>query len=241
MLYQRLTLLSALVLCPFVFVSDSAADVVFVIDLDRNTSGLQSVLSVQAGETLNAGLLLQVTNTGTATDITSYQTSIAIDKSVFRFTDPTFILAEAPRFGDPTLLDWFSGGIPATVDDSGLTGVPYTNYLGITGISGLSLPPTKITDFSYEIVRFDLVANNTGDVRAATGSDPGNVTVGPFGADDNIFGIGPQPIPPGIIGYNDAAAVPEPSAFALAGLCVFGIGYRQRRKAKRVKETQPLA
>ncbi len=131
------------------------------------------------------------------------------------------------------------------------------NGLRFQGVGGVALPdqvpvfatnpaPPSLIVPTPGTIQENSVLLSTFEVRAVAGAT-GDFTLQVTAEKDIGLTLGSNPFGPFVANIPalsatiTTTAVPEPSAFALAGLCVCGIGYRQRRKAKRVKETQPLA
>jgi hypothetical protein len=140
--------------------------------------------------------------------------------------------------------------------DNGPTLGPATNMLVFGALGGTGdimnivpvnatnpLPPMQNTDMPGTIqensvllttfeIRSTTSAMGTSTIQVQTFGDNFGFTLG-----NNAFGGGLtlQPI------SATVTAVPEPGMFAALGFAACSIAYRKRRKAKRVKETQPLA
>lgn len=241
MRFPRIGVFAALVGLSLGFASESSGDIVFEMDLDRNAADLQQVLTVTAGQRIEASVVLRVNDAGLQTSLSGYSFSIAIDKAVFDFADQGDALNRpfnlAPEFGIP-FEDWVNLQTPVLRDNTGMdTGadvVPYADFLGINGFAaGVLTEPTMTTNFTSQVAWVTLVAKTSGEVTTTIGDNVGDILIGSFvSSDDGLDAMGTT-IAPAMIRYNNrAVAVPEPSAFAFAGLCAIGIVYRQRRKAK---------
>lgn len=188
-----------------VFLRTAHADIVFSIDVDPDTPGIQDVRTIVASSSFQANLLLELTGTST---LDSYRTSVAFDNAGFTYQSGNSIpLANySPQVGNVFLSFDTIGPFEASANSIG---------------QGAAAPLGP-----FVIGRFNFAAQNT------IGSFSIRPIEVAFldGSFDNNFN---QLNPTFNFATITIAAVPEPSSLALFWIAVGGCHGLRRTKLSR--------
>lgn len=196
----------------------SQASIIVSVDMDLATAGIQNSATAQVGGTYTAGLFMQMTSTGTATNLGSYNYSVSFVPSSLRMTART-----ETAFGSLNPIDNSNPINNTTGRAFRFDGVDFGNgqltalgpvQVGTVTFDVIGAGVTQITGGLFETA-FDLFV-------AANG-----VTV--VNSDVTFAG-------------GTLTAVPEPTSVALVGVGLAGVLMGRRRwKKKAAKLLAPNA
>lgn len=202
------------------------AAIVVSVDLDRNTAGIESSLAAVNGQTIEAAIIIDVTNVVTNVNL---DTTLSSYGFALRFRTDEFDLVGAdgnrndlgiPTFG---LAPLNGAGSRVTTENTTLvdpTVGTYGHFDQIEAVNFVGFAPVG----TYTVFEFDLTATNpTGD---ASTTDILPVVATAF------HGFGNDLSQPITALFNGASitAVPEPSSLAFMALGTLMVGHRRRRK-----------
>lgn len=244
-------LLRTFALIAIASVSSARADIVLSIDMDTQTAGFQNSIDVTVGQTIIAGVNLQITESS-INGLGGYSMSVLFDSNVLDLGPDVFEIPNPnpPPFGNinvnrlatppenwATLGDQSAnaneeGPIPGTTPPLSVfydnTGAFFNVAAGAT--SGGVGPGTNISIFE-----FTLKATQAGTISSNLDGDP-SVILALYKPSDGFLDAANNLIPfSQIQGVVGPAAIPEASTFSFLGIGAMLSGVVYLRKRKLVK------
>lgn len=247
----------SLFLLPFIFfagVTVSHGDIVMKLDLDITQSGIQTAIDVTVGQTITAGVVMEIT-ASSVNGLSGYSMTVLFDSDKLDLGPNTLAIPNPnpPPFGDvfvnrrsipppnfSTLGDQSDAAnkegpiAPNTPPISVFyanTGAFYNVAAGAS--SGGIGPGTNV-----RIFEFTLTATQAGTISSNFAGDP-SVVLALVKPSDGFLDALNNPIPfSQIQGVAGPVAVPEPSTLAFLGLgtlLVAGRRYKRRKQAAATK------
>ena len=236
----------ALFLSPLIILACSAVargDIVMMIDLDTSTPGIQSSIDVTAGQTITAGLNLQITSSS-VTGLGGYSMTVLFDSDKLNLGPNTLAIPNPnPPFGEVFVnrrqsppSGWSTFGDQSDNVEGSLTNtnpelqVFYANTGAFFNVSAGAPSGGIGPGTNLQIFEFTIEATQTGTISSDFAGDP-SVVVSLFKASDGFLDATEQLIPLSQLqNVNGPVAIPEPSSLAFLGLGALLVVRRRRNK-----------